>query len=467
MRKEEKTRIIRFIINHELKMTQQVGMILVSVIIFAAIAVTITIGLVNWGASLLRSVETVAGREQALQIAEAGIDYYRWHLAQAPTDFYDGTGGPSTSPYVHQFSDKDGNLLGTYALNITPPSVGSTLVTIISKGTLASSTISRTIKAIMAIPSFAQYAVVANDDITFDSDSVTYGTIFSNKEIHFDGVAHGLVESALSAYTGSGSMVGLKLGMPAIDFGSITASISVMKAQAQSGGVYLNASQYNGDPAFGYHVVLKTDNTFDLYVVTAVQGSPNNICTSAGSAQTQWGLWTINTQQFLQNYPIPANGIVFSEDNVWVDGTINHSRISIVTARLPDPGINSRPNIIINNDLLYTNTDGTDAIGLVAQGNINIGYGSGGIQTIDAALIAQNGRVGRYHYVLDCGSYYDRTTLNLFGTIATNERYGFAYNDGTGYANRNVTYDANLLYNPPPSFPLTSSHYNMLSWQEI
>jgi hypothetical protein len=51
--------------------------------------------------------------------------------------------------------------------------------------------------------------------------------------------------------------------------------------------------------------------------------------------------------------------------------------------------------------------------------------------------------------------------------LASKERYGFAYTDGTGYITRNINYDANLLYNPPPFFPLTSDEYEVVSWEEI
>jgi hypothetical protein len=34
--------------------------------------------------------------EQSLSIAEAGINYYRWHLAHSPQDYTDGTGGSGT-----------------------------------------------------------------------------------------------------------------------------------------------------------------------------------------------------------------------------------------------------------------------------------------------------------------------------------------------------------------------------------
>ena len=86
---------------------------------------------------------------------------------------------------------------------------------------------------------------------------------------------------------------------------------------------------------------------------------------------------------------------------------------------------------------------------------------------IDGALIAQNGRVGRHYYSSSCGSNYVRSTLTLNGMIATNIRYGFSYTDNTGYQVRNLNYDANLLYSPPPSFPLTSDQYEILKWQEV
>ncbi len=52
--------------------------------------------------------------------------------------------------------------------------------------------------------------------------------------------------------------------------------------------------------------------------------------------------------------------------------------------------------------------------------------------------------------------------------IVTNQRYGFAYTGetDTGYQIRQLNYDGNLLYGPPPSFPLTSDQYTIISWEE-
>ena len=81
--------------------------------------------------------------------------------------------------------------------------------------------------------------------------------------------------------------------------------------------------------------------------------------------------------------------------------------------------------------------------------------------------MAQNGRIGRFYYSSSCGTNYKRTAITLYGMLGSSNRYGFAYSDDTGYATRNIIYDGNLLYAPPPSFPLTSNQYSTLSWQEV
>jgi len=467
------------------------GDILVSVLIFATVAITMTSGLVTWGSALVRSVRNVAQREQALQIAEAGIDYYRWHLAHAPSDFQDGTG--TSTPTTHTLADKDGNTIGSYTLTITPPAVGSTIVTIVSKGTVASTTIARTIKAVLAIPSFAQYAAIANDNMYFGSGTVVNGPVHSNGGIHFDGVANNIVTSATSTYTDpdtglrewgvyttSGTddpapptalpvradvfKAGRQLAVPAVSFAGLTADMGTLKSLGQaSNGLYFGPSSKSG-----YHLTFKSNNTFDLKKVTALISAPSG-CSYAGSPK-QWGTWSINTEGAATNYPIPANGVIFIEDDVWVDGTVNGSRATVAASRFTADA-NSYANITVNSDLLYSHTDGTDVIGLLAEGNVNAGMVSNTTLNVDAALVAQKGRVGRFYYNSSCAisgvDYSHRTTLNLLGMIGTNIRYGFAYTDGTGYTNRNITYDGNLLYGPPPSFPLTSSYYSTLSWQEI
>lgn len=482
----------------------QKGTILVQALVFGSIAVVIIGGLVSWAGVNIKASRLAVYREQALQIAESGIDYYRWHLAHAPSDYQDGTG--TTTPYIHQFYDKDGNQIGSFTLEITPPASGSTIVTIKSTGAVVDDvSVSRAIVARLAIPSLAKFAVVSNDNMRFGEGTEVFGPIHVNGGIRFDGLAHNVISSSRDTYDdpdhaganefgvhthvtappGSGVNnafrpleapanpvasrpdvfeSGRQLPVPAVDFTGLTTDLASIKADAQASGRYFAASGNQG-----YRVFFRTNDTFDLYRVTALQAVGGG-CTNTQN-QTGWGSWSIRTsggpvgQTLIGNYAIPANGLIFLEDNVWVDGQINTARVTLAAGRFPDNPA-TRPSITVNANLLYTNYDGTDVIALISQGNFNVGQYSANVLRIDAALVAQNGRAGRYYYPTAC-SDDTKATLTLYGMIATNVRYGFAYTDGTGYGTRNIIYDANLLYGPPPSFPLTSDQYQIISWEEV
>ncbi len=467
------------------------GIILINVLIFMAIAISVTTALVSWGASVLKTTRTLSTREQAFQIAEAGIEYYRWHLAHAPTDYKDGTTG--AGPYVHTLKDASGDTVGQYSLIITPPPVGSTIVKVRSTGTVtAAPGVSRTVQATLAIPSLAKFAVVANNDMRFGEGTEVFGPVHSNGGIRFDGLAHNLVTSSqttyddpddsnsthkFGVYTTVGTddpnppaavpnrpdvfMAGRQFPIQSFDFTGLTLDLSQMKATAQQA----NGRYFAASGAQGYRIVLKTNDTFDLYRVTSLRNPPNNCDPQSG--QTNWGLWSINNQTFVANYAFPVNGVIFVEDHLWIEGQINSARLTIAAGRFPD-NVSTRKSITVNSDLLYTTYNGTDVLALVAQGDVNTGLYSDDDLRIDAALIAQNGRVGRFYYESSCSStYYNRDTITLYGMIASNLRYGFAYTDGTGYETRNIIYDGNLLYGPPPSFPLTSNNYQTISWGEV
>ncbi len=484
---------------------KQKGNIILTVLIFAAISVTILVGLANWGVTMLRSIRTVSQKEQAFQIAEAGADYYQWHLAQYPTDYKDGTA--TSGPYVHNFYDKDGNLLGTYSLTITPPLSGSTVVKITSIGKLASSTISKKVQKTLAIPSLAKYAVVANDNLRFGEGTEVFGPIHSNGGIRFDGITHNLMTSAMATYTDpdtglvqwgvyttSGQddprpnapvnnrpdvfMAGRQFPVPGSDFAGLTLGLTQLRnlAQPAAGGKEWTASNKKG-----YQIIFKVTNgvtSYDIYKVTAVQSAPNG-CGSDATAQSQlngpkyyqWDTWSIkspinNNRTLIGNYPIPSNGVIFVDDHVWVEGTINNARVTVAAGLIGNTDPTKHANITINENLRYTNYDGRDSIGLIAQGNVNVGMVSADNLRIDAALVAENGRVGRFYYNSSCTNSV-RNTVTLFGMIASYVRYGFAYTDNTGYTNRDIIYDNNLLYGPPPSFPQSTNQYEVINWQQL
>ena len=469
------------------------GQLSMQMLIYGGLVTILLTGFLSWTSNVVTSDLKFSSRTLAFSIAQAGVEYYRWHLAHAPTDYQDGTGGPG--PYTHNYYDKSNNLVGQFILEITPPLNGSTIVIVKSTGkVLDDSSVEKIIEAKLGIPSFAKYAAVLNANVRFGYGTEVFGGIHSNGGVRFDGIANNLVTSAVTSYddpdhSGANEFgvhthisptdplppatipqrtdvfrIGRNFPVPAVDFAGITQTLADIKSAASSTGFYRGAS---GN--FGYNVVLKTNDTFDFYRVTALVTAPSG-CTNYLS-QDGWGTWSIQSEILLGNYPMPSNGLIFLEDDIWIRGQINTSRLTIASARFPDNS-STRSSITINNDLLYTNYDGQDVISLIAQKNINIGMVSSSTLRVDAALMAQNGRVGRYYYRPPssgqrCSPYHSRSAITTYGMIASSQRYGFAYTDGTGYQTRNLVYDTNLLYGPPPSFPLTTDSYEVLSWKEL
>jgi hypothetical protein len=474
------------------------GQLSITVLFFAALALTLITGFVFLASTFLQLSVRDLNRTQAFAVAEAGIEYYRWHLAHASEDYWDGHGATSTGPYVHPYYNKDGIKIGEFSLTITPPPASTTVVTVESKGKIdADQTIQKIIRVKFAIPTIAKYAVAADDDMRFGEGTQVYGEVFSNKGIRFDGVAHNIIRSAESSYddpdhggadefgvhTHHSStdptppsavpsrpdvfMAGREFPVPAMDFGSITQDLADLKADALSSGYYATSSG-----AQGYDLVLSPAGTYSVYRVTATTAAPNG-CTNT-SNQDGWGTWSVGTETLYATGTIPASGKFFFADNLWVRGTISSKRLTIGSGKFPDNST-TRTSITVNSDLRYTNYDGTDVIALIAQEDINVGLFSADTLRIDAALIAQNGRVGRYYYSPPndnnnsnkCGSTVTRQKITMYGMIASNIRYGFGYSDSTGYQERELIYDSNLLYGQPPGFPLITSQYVQVSWDEV
>ncbi|MEK7187978.1 MAG: hypothetical protein AAB691_04000 [Patescibacteria group bacterium] len=463
------------------------GQLSLELLIFSAVTVILMGGFVLWAGSFLNLSVRDFNKNLAFSMAEAGIEYYRWHLAHASTDYEDGTGQPG--PYIHNYYSKNGDLIGTFILEITPPPNGSTIVTVRSTGKVAAdASIEKIIEVRLGIPSFAKYAWALDSDVTFGSAAEVFGAIHSNAGIHFDGIAYNLVSSALTSYndpdhTGSDEwavhthrsstdplpptalpsrsdvfMVGRETGVPTLDFAQITQDLAAIKDIASSTGYYFPSST-----ARGYDGVFATSGIMSVYRVTATT-TPGSGCSASTAG---WGTWSIQSETLVATRTIPTSGSIFFEDNIWVRGQISNRRVTIGAGRFPDNQA-TRANATINNDLRYTNYDGSDAIGLIAQNNINIGLSSEDDLRIDGALIAQNGRFGRYSYSSSgCGSSRSRTQLTTYGMIASAQRSGVYYSGTNGYQNRDYIYDTNLLYGPPPDFPLTTDQYAILSWDEV
>ncbi len=288
---------------------------------------------------------------------------------------------------------------------------------------------------------------------------------------------------------------GREFPVPVIDFNSVVSDISYMRSKASI--KYDNTGK-------GRRIILKTDGTFDMCKVNTYSAiSDANY--SAGTATQTNGItdyngvvigassgngsacvttscctgascpWIQNSNhnkgkcESLSSNTIPNNGVIFVANNAWIEGTIDAKKVTIVAAELSDESgyTGGKKNIFLGiNNLLYTNVDGSDIIGLIAQDNITIVRDSQNMLTIDGALLAKEGRVGRCLY-----DGTSKNTITINGSLATNIRYGFAYvyangSFAEGYINRNLNFDNNLLYYPPPFFP-TGTEYAIDLWDEL
>ncbi len=483
-------------------MKKDKGQILFYFIFYVGLFIFVLSGALLWSYSYIKALDREIAKRQALNIAESGIEYYRWYINHFPQD-YTGLNGR------YSFKNRLGEEIGEFVIQANQPEIGSTVVSVQSIGFLTSyPSIIKKIKSVLAKPSLVKYSVAVDDNIRFGAGTVVYGEIHSNKGIRFDGIAYNLVKSALITYSDpdhSGCQewavhthvspqdpcptlpanpenlpqrsdvfkAGRRVGVPSVDFNGLTADLQQLKQLASSSGIYIG---FSGDRNYGYEIILKENGAFDLYRVTQVVDKPRRCVIYdtyegyGGSSRFQHSTWSIANKRYIGTYNIPNNGVIFVEDNVWVSGKINNKKITIASAIFPEsPG--QMTNIIINSDLLYTNYDGRDAIGLIAQKNINVGLISEDDLRIDAALIAKNGRVGRYYYSSECGPENKREKITVYGAIITRFRYGFSWVSGdnwvSGYRLRELIYNNNLLYFPPPYFPLASEFYENIKWLEV
>lgn len=431
-------------------------------------------------------------REQSLHIAEAGIHFYKWYLAHQLDGrtagqvqaFWDaGTALGQATPYTRTFAG------GQYTITVTPPEPGTTIVYIQAMGaTFRNPTLSRTLRVRLRRPSWSEYAVLTNEAVRFGSGTEVFGKLHSNGGIRFDGIAHNLVTSAVDQYndpdhtganefgvhthvnappaTGTNNAfrageappstvpsrtdvfeAGRDFPVAPLDFNGLVGDLNLMKAEAQSG---TDGSRYFDNTRQGRHIILKSNDTFDIRTVQSFNASTNEIINYNGG-------WA--------NYPIPDGGVIFVENNVWLEGTVNGRRVTVVAANLISA---SQKTMYLGHDIRYTNYDCTDMIGLIGQHDVEVYRQSEDDLRIDAALLAQSGRVGRANYT---GAFAIRDTITVYGAITSNERYGFAWADAmgnhvSGYRTRNLYYDNNLLYCPPPYFP-TGTQYELDLWEEL
>lgn len=438
------------------------GSLLMFVMIFGAVAFSIiATGVVSYAIFENKASNFKQERDQAFHIAEAGINYYRWHLAHYKTDFWDGTGGQS-GPYVHEYKDKDGEVIGFFSLEIDEPLAGSSVVAIRSTGwTSVQPSSRRTIQVRLAFPALTDYNFLSHAGMNFSFTTVVHGQVHSNNEIRFDGTTDSWVKSHIRVQGGGGPKSFWVYPVPEIDFTSISGDLSDIQYAADHGGKHLTSSGKQG-----WQLVFN-GATYKVYKVNTTDCYYGEGQWVKKKKQWYWDgsvyCFDVGSRTLVGTYNIPANGAIFSDDHVWVEGTVN-GRVSIGVGQFPEE--EPYKNIIISNNLRYAAKGSDDVVGLFAQGDIIVPYEVPDIMEIDAAILSQFGQIYRPYYDADL-----KDTLTIFGSQISYDGGGWKYVNGwghviSGFVNTDHSYDANLKFYPPPGFPVGDT-YELISWEEL
>jgi hypothetical protein len=143
-------------------------------------------------------------------------------------------------------------------------------------------------------------------------------------------------------------------------------------------------------------------------------------------------------------------------------------RVSVVAAEFPVTSENV--NIWIPNSINYTAYDGSDVLGLIALNDIYFARDLPEQFNIDAILMAQKGKIIRHGYFDWCGGVEGavKEKLTIFGSIISYYKSYWNFGSGpeSGFLEREINFDTNALYNPPPFFP-TAGEYQFISWEEL
>jgi hypothetical protein len=436
--------------------------------------------------------------QQSSDIAEAGLNYYRWFLAHYPDDLTNGTGLPG--PYIKQYFDPEGAAIGEYSLDITSTAYCGDVaaVNITSVGTLYKNpSARRTISARYARPTVAEYSYIINSNVWAGPDRTIVGPYHSNGGVRMDGTNLSVVSSGQTTWSCSSSFgCTTTVNRPGVfttangndtlfafpsapitePFSGLPAILAAMRDKALNGGGIFIPRSPGG---LGYSVEFISGNRVRYSRVTAVTtywGNPSGATTDWAQEQN---VFTSANNTVTRDID-PACPLIFVEDKIWLEGQVNQ-KVTIAAASTTNSVLN--PSIILQDNITYSTS--TAGLLAVAEQDVLIGVDVPNDMTLNGIFVAQNGRYGRNYYCgtttqSNCNStrqlpvalraFNFRNSETLNGTVVSNGRVGTQWTSAgistSGFLIRTNTYDRNLVDDPPPLIPKASNVYILTNWRE-
>lgn len=500
------------------------GSALAYALVIVSMTMIILVSILGYVVSQLKFGLNRVEKEKAFQVAEAGVYYYRWYLAhqtsgktaQQINEFWQSGNVLGVSSDFE--ADFEG--IGKYTIHVDPPSAGSTIVIVKSVGySYKFPDMKRTVQVRFRRPSWSEYIFMSNSFMNFGDQATVYGKVHSNGGIRFDGLAYNTVSSLLPRFndeTYGGNrmefgvhttvnpadgaapeypwpegtipnhsdvfMGGREFPVPEVSFNGVTTDLANMKTKAQAGsGKYFDGS------GVGRKITLKVDSTYDVCtvndantnghaissfvgVVTGASGSSSgtngnscitsSCCSIDSCSYIKSNKTSMGKCVSLTNYPVLDEGVIFVENNIWIEGSVNNKNVTVVAANLSGGGDQADIYIgISDNNLRLAAYDCSNMLGLIAQRDIRVLNECPSNFIVDAALLAQTGTVG---IVNGMGGKY---SLTFNGAIASFLQPYFQ-SGNSGFAERTYNFNNNLLYCPPPYFP-TGTEYAIDLWEEL
>lgn len=395
------------------------GMALPMVMMVAAVLFVLATMIVALTVYRTDMVTHQTSRERAVAAADAGLNAYLYRLANVS--------GLTTS------------LAGSYegvswVVTATPPASGAPL-TLRSRATLDDG-ISRIVVAQVKFPTFAEYAWLSNNDINVGSGATIYGKMHSNQDITNNGTITDRA-TAVGTCTGSGTWgsptyIAPKSGARSISFAAVSTDMAEMKTLAQQN----NPTTYwpaLGSTGLGYEVILSGVST-TVYRVTASSGSG--------------GTGGPTTKALIASVNVPANGVMYFDDDVWVQGTYDAGVTIVSGTRTIRPSGNLVAQDVSNH---------TKSLGLIAYNSVIMPASWSALPTnltIQAAMLAQNGQI-----TSENGS---KASITLRGSMASYLTPSMTQ----GFTTRYYYYDNQLDFFPPPKYPSTGDKLHFRTWIE-
>lgn len=458
------------------KYSQKPGTFLPAILMIATILIIFSTALLTMVMANLKRANLYSRNITATNIAEAGINYYLWHLEHNTADWTDGHPGDTVGPdgyfgpYTHPYSDNSGTEIGSFDLYIYQPNTANATITVKSVGKVTGTNIQKTVSANLGQSSFANFFLFTSQDYMYIGPAENiHGPVHQNNPLQWLWNA-GTAEKASSTCatppsgrpaciytTGSGSFTnGFTNPVDAYPLANI--DYSALKTESLKTG-NTHYDEYNG--GYGYHVILH-DTTYDIKYVKKVYND-NVISPSQGTISVPDRIQTENN--YLSGIPYPDNGLIYVEDNVYIEGNINNKRVTVVAAKPSASNQNQYKSIYIMNNLCYGTQPTCDSknsqtkLGLISQFSIMMSRDVPNTMELDAAMITKN------DYIFYAPSpAIRRTTLNMYGSIAHKGGTLF-WNGSTGYPTKNYYHDTDLIFNPPPYYP-KNGKYQILNWHE-